>query len=307
MNTYRNGLLLAILIGFTVSSGYSQGSSARTQTVAFDNPGRQGTVYVTSGEGDVSIIGYAGKEVLIKASAPNKKTSTPDDDPKAKGLKRISGSGFYVTTDREENAIVITRPIDDATDLEIRVPFNTALKIGGASSRNTSGNASDIQSIVASSVGAAIGFSGGLFEGTITVEDIAGEMELSTLDGDITLKNVSGAVIANCMDGDITAVFRNVPENRPMAFSSVDGDIDVTLPVRIKTTILASNVDGNINTDFDMETVPGVVKRDSKESSGVIEALIGTQGKTITGKINGGGPTIRMKTIDGNIYIRKAK
>ncbi len=308
MNTIPRVMLAAVVIGFAASSGYGQGSTVHTQTVAFDNPGRPGIVKIVSGEGDITITGYSGREVRIKATASNPKALPSEDDPKAKGLKRIAGSGFSVATYREENAVIITRPMDDNTDLEIQAPFNTSIKIGGVPSKNTTGEANDIQNIVINSVTSSVlGFSGGAFEGDITVENISGEMEVSTLDGDIILKNVSGAVVANCIDGDITAVFRAVPENRPMAFSTVDGDVDVTLPPGLKATITASNVDGSVNTDFEMETVPGAVKKSDKGNTGVMNMVIGMQGRTVIGKINGGGTEIQMKTIDGNIYIRKGK
>ncbi|MHB9027497.1 MAG: DUF4097 family beta strand repeat-containing protein [Candidatus Latescibacterota bacterium] len=317
MNTIRKGMLVAVFIGFTASSGHGQGATVHTQSVPFDNPGRPGIVKVISGEGNVTITGYAGREVRIKATASNKKTLPSEEDPKAKGLKRIAGSGFSVTTNREENAVVITRPMGDKTDLEIQAPVNTSLKIGGNflppkpptppnPQKNNASDIPDLQSLVTSSIGLAFGFPGGMFEGSITVEGITGEVEVSTLDGDIVLKNISGAVVANCMEGDITTVFRMVPENRPMAFSTVDGDIDITLPQRIKAIITASTVGGGVYTDFEMETMPGAVKRNEKPKQGLLNTLIGP-GSTVMGKINGGGIDIQMKTIDGSIYIRKAK
>jgi hypothetical protein len=307
MSIIRRGLLAAVLIGFAATSGYSQDSAVHTQTVPFDNPGRPGIVKVVSGEGDVVITGYSGREVRIKATAANKKALPSQEDPKAKGLRRIAGSGFAVTTDREENAVVITRPLGSKTGIEIQVPVNTSLKIGGASPQKAAGDMTDIQDIVANSIGPLFGFSGGVFEGTITVDGVTGEVEVSTMDGDIVLKNLSGAVAANCMDGDITAGFRMVPENRPMAFSTVDGDIDITLPQRIRATITASTLDGDIYTYFEMETSPGAVKRNEKESMGLHRNLLGISGNTTTGKINGGGIDIQIRTVDGSIYIRKAK
>ena len=307
MNTIRRVMLAAVIIGFAASSGHSQDPSVHTQSVPFENPGRPGIVRVISGEGDISITGYAGRDVRIKATGTHKKPRSLDDDPKAKGLKRIAGSGFSVATDREENAVVITRPMDDSTDLELQVPFNTSVKIGGAPSKEAAGDVIDIPNIVVNSVIAAVGSGARVLEGDITVENITGEVEISSLDGDINLKNISGAAVVNCIDGDITAVFRTVPESRPMAFSTIDGDIDITLPERIKATITTSNIEGGVYTDFEMATVPGAVKKSEKGTSGIIAGLTGLRGNAITGKINGGGIEIQIKTIDGGIYIRKGK
>jgi hypothetical protein len=325
MKAIRRGIFIIALIGFSVSSGYCQGGTTRTMTVSFDNPGRPGIVKIVSGEGDVTVTGYPGKDVRIKAMGSNKNTLPPEDDPKAKGLRRISGSGFNVSTEANENAVVITRPLGDKVELEIQVPSNTALKIGsgGNDLRSTitihskvsppapspplpSGEILDIQNIVVNGMKYAFGFPGGVFEGNITVENVSGNMEISTLDGDITLKNISGTTVANSMDGNITVVFRTITENRPMAFSTIDGDIDITFPERIKADITAKNVDGSIYTDFDMEVIPGSVQKIEKVKT-VPESLFGMMGNTVRGKINGGGMDIQIKTVDGSIYIRKAK
>jgi DUF4097 and DUF4098 domain-containing protein YvlB len=91
-----------------------------------------------------------------------------------------------------------------------------------------------------------------------------------------------------------------------MAFSTIDGDIDITFPERIKADITAKNVDGSIYTDFDMEVIPGSVQKIEKVKT-VPESLFGMMGNTVRGKINGGGMDIQIKTVDGSIYIRKAK
>ena len=91
-----------------------------------------------------------------------------------------------------------------------------------------------------------------------------------------------------------------------MAFSTIDGDIDVTFPANTKATISAKNVDGDIYTDFDMDlTLVKEVNVDRKR--GWENGMTGMFGNTITGKINGGGADILVSTVDGNIYIRKGK
>lgn len=304
MNAICRGMFAALIIGLAASSGFGQGSSDHTQTVPFDNPGRPGILKVISGEGDVTITGYSGREVRIKAAGRKNKPLPPEEDPKARGLKRVAGSGFSVTTLREENAVIITRPMSDNMNLEIQVPANTALIIGGVRGKNAAGNGGGLVDTIVSSVGSALSIPGGPFQGMVTVENVAGEMELSTLDGDILLKNVSGAVAASCVDGDITAVFRTLPENRPMAFSTIDGDLDITLPDRTKAAITASTIDGGVYTDFEMTTTPGAVK---KAENGSQNPIVGLTGSTVSGNINGGGISIQLSTIDGNIYIRKAK
>jgi hypothetical protein len=295
----RNRILFAAIIAWFAASAV-QAQDSHTINVPFDNPGRPGVVKIYSGEGNITVTGYAGREVLIKANTKGGKPN-PDDDPKARGLKRIAGPGFTVSTDREENAVIITRSLDDRTDMEIQAPFNTVLKVGGKT------NSNDIRNTIATSVAGAItGYQGGLFEGNITVDSISGDMELGTMDGNITLKNISGGVAVNSLDGNTTAVFKSIPDNRPLAFSTVDGNIDIALPATARITVTAKNADGSIYTDFELETTPVEIQREPKDSS-ILGSITGPDGNSISGKINGGGTSVQLRTVDGNIYIRKAK
>lgn len=280
-------------------------TTVRTMTCAFDNPSRPGTILVQSGNGNITVRGYSGSDVKIKATADDEDALPPEENEKAKGMKRIAGSGFNIATDRENNTIIINRSVNDTTDLEIQAPFNTSIKIGG-SQANTGYGVNPVQNIVMNSMKIAFDFSG-ILEGTITIDGISGEIEASTLDGDIELKNVSGAVVANTMDGSINATFKSVPGKRPMAFSTMDGDIDVTLPGSSKATITAKTVDGDIFTDFDFEIIPEKVEPQKPSNDLLSGFILGMYGTTVTGSINGGGAEIMMKTVDGGVYIRKAK
>jgi hypothetical protein len=292
---------MAALVWIVAAAAYGQGANSRAMTVPFDNPGRPGVVRIVSGEGDVRVTGYSGRDVLIRSAGKTERSVPPENDPKAKGLKRITGSGFSVTTVREENAVVIARSMNDPADLEIQVPFNTTLRIGGKS------GAADFQNLGATIAGAIAGLPAGPFEGDVTVENISGEMEIGTLSGDVTLKGISGGVVANSIDGDVTAVFKSMPGDRPIAFSTVDGDIDLTLPASARATVTARNVDGSVYTDFELDTIPGEVKRSERGAPGLGGVLTGPGGNTVSGKINGGGTSVQLRTVDGNIYIRKAK
>ncbi len=306
MNTIQKAMLAVIATGIAASPGYSQGSGVHTQTVPFYNPARPGVIRIVSGEGDITITGYSGREVRIKATASNPKALSTEDDPKAKGLKRVAGTGFSVSTVRDENAVVITRPLNTRTTLDIQVPIATSVKIGGAPANTETGGILDIPGFVLNSVFNAGANPGRVLEGDITVENISGELEIGTLDGDINLKNVSGAAVVSCLDGSITASFRAVPDNRPMAFSTIDGDVDVTIPERTRATISANNVDGGVYTDFELETITVGSRKEDKGPQGP-GAIIGMIGNTVRGKINGGGADVSLKTIDGNIYIRRGK
>jgi DUF4097 and DUF4098 domain-containing protein YvlB len=215
------------------------------------------------------------------------------------------------------------------TDLFIKVPFNTSLQFGGGTPGTGVGGPPapappigppfdpvgpdfninrllDNIDRILDNVFSSLNTPGNMLSGNISISNISGDIEVNTREGSVTLHNVSGEVVANSIEGELLMTFKQMTREKSMAFSTIDGDIDVTFPSNIKATISAKNVDGDIYTDFDIDIthLRGVdVDRDGRWRNG----LTGMFGNTVTGKINGGGSEILISTVDGNIYIRKGK
>ena len=312
--------IILVFSFLSTTQGHSETTSSKTMKLQFSDPAKPGFLKIANGNGDIKITGYDGKDVLVDVESLGEIVEPSEEDEKAKGMKRITESGFNITHIKEDNAIVISRSMKDETELVIRVPRNTTLSIGsrasGMNGQETTGAPGSIMNLVLGSVAAAFNFAGGLFQGDITVENVLGDMEISTLEGGITVRGASGSVVASAMDSDVTVIFASIKSDNPMAFSTMNGDIDITFPANVKATITAKNVDGDIFTDFDMEMVPVVqatqVTKEIKTGSFPTPPappvdIVGMFGNTVSGKINGGGTEIQMTTIDGNIYIRKGK
>ena len=141
----------------------------------------------------------------------------------------------------------------------------------------------NIQDIVISSVFTGLG--GGIMEGDIEITGLTGDIDASSLNGNFVLNDVSGSVILN----------------------TVDGFIDLTLPHSEKADVRLKTVDGDVLTDLDIEMVPITTEeRNSGDTLPTVGLRFGpSMGNSVYGKINGGGPKIRMSSIDGNIYLRK--
>ena len=313
-----------IILIFTFSASvHSEGQYEDSMKMEFTEPSKPGRVEVTSGRGNITINGYDGREVIIRTKSDIENMVNPPEDEKAKGLKRISGTNFYVDLNKEENAIVISRPLKDEIELFIQVPFNTSLKIGGDNflmpgtqiSTGTSlkiKSNNDVISEVAPRQFFAV--SGRILEGNVDINNISGQIEINTIKGNISLLGISGAVTVNATQGDILAIFESIDQEKPLYFSTVSGDIDVTFPSNIKTDLTLSSVDGNMYTDFDINIVkrsrtPTIQMMDTTNYTGSSLTLpdIGFGKNTITGTINGGDLEVQMKTVNGNIYIRKGK
>ena len=127
----------------------------------------------------------------------------------------------------------------------------------------------------------------------LTMRDLAGRIEVSLQSGDLRLLNVSGPVVANTISGDIQVRFSATP-TQPSAVTSVSGDVDVSLPAPSRISLSMRSISGEIYTDFDLNLGGG-------------NGLKHVGGQTVEGRANGGGTTLSLKTISGDIFVRKTK
>jgi DUF4097 and DUF4098 domain-containing protein YvlB len=97
---------------------------------------------------------------------------------------------------------------------------------------------------------------------------------------------------------------KNVAAEKPMAFTSVNGNVDVTLPADTRANLKLRTTLGDIYTDFDVQ-ISSPQLRSLDTSSGRHRQM--NFERAITGTINGGGPDFELRTMNGNLFIRKAK
>ncbi|WP_158022787.1 DUF4097 family beta strand repeat-containing protein [Hymenobacter coccineus] len=218
---------------------------------------------------DVTVEGYDGDELVVRGSGGY--TAPP---VLSNGLRAVySGGGEDNTrmglavTPAGDNTLRVTRTSRSDGHYTVRLPRRTDVVFSQAAW----GGSDDL-----------------------TVRDIAGRVEVSLKSGDIRLLNIGGPVVANTISGDIKVVFSTTPDE-PSAVSTVSGDVDVTLPSSAKTTLSMRSVSGEIYTDFDL----------SLGGPSGLRHVGGTS--TVDGRTNGGGTTLSLKTVSGDIFVRKAK
>ena len=141
-------------------------------------------------------------------------------------------------------------------------------------------------------------------EGDITVDNVTGELEINNVNGGITLTNISGSAVANTINGELKATFREVDNNAPMAFSTLNNRVDVTFPASVKANVKLKSDRGDIFSDFDIAIDKKQPQATRSNQSGMYRVTIEDW---VYGKINGGGPEVMMKSMNGSIYVRKAK
>ena len=116
------------------------------------------------------------------------------------------------------------------------------------------------------------------------------------------MRSVAGTVIAHSLNGDVKVALDRV-ESKPMSFSTMNGDIDVTLPADVKARFKVRNDHGDVFSDFDMklEAAPGP----QVSSEGGMRKV--RFERTAFANINGGGPEYSFRTVNGTIRVRQKK
>lgn len=259
-----------------VCAAFAQDSTNRI-TAPFSDPGRPRKVTASQMNGCFAIEGYDGKDVIIEEHGPSNPERTRTRVPAgAEGMKRIEPSGMGLSVEEENNVVRIHSSSSRGNNLHLRVPFATSLKIECMNG------------------------------GDLKVDHVNGDLELQNLNGAVSATNVSGSVIAHSLNGRVLITLDKATPDKPMSFSSLNGDIDVTLPGDARGTVRMKTDHGEIFSDFDVKLNPAAapVIEDGRSKGGKYRVKI--DGASV-GSINGGGPDLNFKTFNGNIYIRRKK
>lgn len=273
-------LLRTLLALLTLASwgcpALAQQAGKEQLTVALSNPGKPGTLHLKLVGGSIRVEGSSGKDVVIDVSVRGGRGDEDRGGNAPAGMRRLSQTnGLDVTaTEKDNHVYVKTQSWQTPVDFTIRVPRQFSLQIGTVNS------------------------------GNITVQNVTGELEISNVNGSIKLEDVAGSAVANTVNGDITADFREVSSGAPMAFSNINGKIDLTLPAKTKAGLKLKSDRGEIYTDFDMTVDSNAPKTTRTAQNGTYRV---SQDSWTNGRINGGGAEFMLKTLNGDIYVRKAK
>ena len=248
-------------------------SSAQEKiSVPLSNPSNSGVLKMGIVSGAITITGYNGNEVVVIGTKRAERKRKNKSKNKY-GLKKISNKSMEFSVEEYDNTVKVESTPMTTIDFEIKVPVNFSLKVSTVN------------------------------RGFIEVSNIKGAIEVSNVNGKITLKDITGSVSADTVNGDIVANLLKVTPNTAMAFSNLNGKLDVTLPKSIKANVKIKSDRGEIFTDFDLQSKPQKAKVTKGKASkgGVYKVKVENW---ITGSINGGGPEISFKTFNGDIILR---
>jgi hypothetical protein len=145
-----------------------------------------------------------------------------------------------------------------------------------------------------------------LNSGSVTVENVEGDLEIENLNGPVTLTSIAGSVVADATNGAIKATMTRLNAAKAMAFTSLNGVIDVTLPAAARANLKLRSDMGDVYTDFDIQlgAIPPPPARENRRGGGGTRIEVN---KSVTGTINGGGPEIELRSHNGSVYLRRGQ
>ncbi|HMH24795.1 MAG TPA: DUF4097 family beta strand repeat-containing protein [Puia sp.] len=270
-------ILSGRMMAQTEKSDKSEKSDNKEQLVVpLSEPGKAFKLEVHLISGSITVSTYEGKDIVIDAVGEERKRRSEDRES-SNGMHRIAtGGGMELTAEERNNKVTISsNSFKSPIDLMIKIPKGeTTLNIGTVNN------------------------------GNIIVNNVAGEMEITNVNGRIDCNNISGSVVGNTVNGNVIVTFSKIDPKAPMAFSTLNGNVDITFPADIKANVKLKSDRGGIYSDFDVDIDKNEPKVKRSSESGMYRLTIEDW---VYGKINGGGPEMLMKNMNGSIYIRKAK
>lgn len=266
-------LILCLTIVVAPPRTQAQESSGPDRVAYVTDPTRPVSVKASLINGGITVKAYDGKEVIVEARASTREHESARSES---NMKRIVVSSTGLSVEAENNDVHIStdsfaRPID----LTISVPVHTSLKLSAVN------------------------------DGNIVVTGVDGELDVNDVNGSVTLNNVSGSAVAHALNGRVLVTFNRINQ-KPMAFSSLNGDIDVTFPADLKANLTLKSDRGEIFSDFEVQvqaSAPQQTVEDDRKNGGKYKVKID---KAVHGAIGGGGPEMQFTNFNGSIYIRKA-
>lgn len=303
MNTRSNYLLkvaLAFLLSILITSLLIIPAKAGTlpnQTDDIDDPYRIETFRVSdSGSLDVET---SGGHITVEGSSQNSvrvemyvrkdgRELTPDDTDlsdweidisqsgqsiKAVAKRETGGWNFFGSNNHPSVSFIVYTPREMNTHLNTSGGHIHASGLVGDQQMRTSGGHLELSDLEGDVEARTSG-------GHISVSNLQGKLNTRTSGGNINLANISGTVEARTSGGNIEAAFVSIDSS--IALRTSGGNINIILPR---------------NRGMNLDLKGSLVHADLNNFSGK------TDRDQIEGEINGGGPSVSVRTSGGIVSL----
>lgn len=218
------GLLPLLFCCLAGSLAFAESSTAN---VKFKDPTQPGRLKIFLSRGDLKVTEADTQgEIRVTSDAEQEKA-----EPRSDGLRVLSdpAASFSLTADGNSAELNYGKPgpgFDDSdADFNVTVPRNTSVEIQYS------------------------------LGGDITIEKVTGDIVVKGLNCEVKLKDVSGSASVETLNGDINASFAALPADKPVSFSSLNGDVVIRVPSDTKAKVRFRTHHGTILTDFPAEVL----------------------------------------------------
>jgi len=138
-------------------------------------------------------------------------------------------------------------------------------------------------------VPAGVDFRGGTVTGDVEATGLRSQVAASSVTGDVTVSSTE-LVSANTVTGSLDVELGNADWD-DLDFHTVTGDITLRLPAGLDANFEFQSISGDFESDFEVE-----IENQRRR-------LVGTR---VRGTIGDGGRTLSLKTVSGDVRLRRA-
>ena len=263
-------LSLAFLLLVSAAAARAQGPNRFV--VPLSKPGQAVRLEVSLVSGSISVEPHTGNEVVVEAVGNDEREHRSPSGP-ASGMRRLPNTSLGLVVEEENNKVTVGMGgMPREVTLRIQVPRQSSVSLSTVN------------------------------DGDIHVQGLEGDLELNNVNGEIIAKDVAGSVVAHTTNGDVKVTMTRVDGKAALAFATLNGNVDVSLPASFRGDLRMRSDNGEIYTDFDVQLSQSPAKVEQQRQGGKYRLEVEQE---VRGTVGGGGPEIQLRTFNGDIYLRK--
>lgn len=135
-------------------------------------------------------------------------------------------------------------------------------------------------------------------DGSIKVENIAGDFDVDDVNGRVEMLEVSGSGRAYALNGGLKVTFASNPK-KDSYFGSLNGGVEVAFQPNLSADLRFKTFNGGVYTDFPITALPTPAARAERRDGKFVYRSNGFQGA----RVGSGGPELQFDGFNGDVKI----
>lgn len=138
-------------------------------------------------------------------------------------------------------------------------------------------------------------------DGDVTIKDVDAQMIIAhNINGAVTLENIAGQVDVNALNEDITVSYAKNPTKESW-FNSLNGDIHIRYNNTLDAEITHKSMNGDLYLDMDITNVSNRIKKTSERGKKGTKFKFNSKDLY---KVGNGGVTLHFEQLNGDTIIK---